>query len=173
MLADLLEGGASLASVWRAMRSELLLGSTEQSNTWSAIVYGHKGAVLATKMARAFPLAAIAAVHPSPLLIPAHAKLLTTLGVRNLALCRSTLTPTRANSLSASQDPVRYQVLASEVLAGILSQSKHLSELETAIGTVLNGASTTFIHVPDWKRLVWALMAVWGADDWADRASKQ
>lgn len=127
------------------------------ANNWPVLVYGGDMGLLSTKIARSFPEAAVLTVHPQPHAVAPHLALVDVLGVRNNVIGRAKLTRPRVAALRAASDPFRFQVLGLDVFEDVLGSAGRLDEFEAHLGSLLQLAATSFVELPDWADLVWAL----------------
>ncbi|KAA0166684.1 hypothetical protein FNF28_03058 [Cafeteria roenbergensis] len=137
----------------------------------AVLVAGDELSLLAAKIARAMPRAAVVALAQRPSSVDPTSRLASLLKLRNLLLARGRLTPARVNALAAVPDPFRLQVLGTGWTSLLLHAADAPEAAEAALGRVLRLASSTLLQLPAWPELASGLLSVRGgaasADMWA------
>ncbi|KAA0147510.1 hypothetical protein FNF31_07572 [Cafeteria roenbergensis] len=166
------EQGSGLASLWPALQAELQPALSPEVGPGAAVlVAGDELSLLAAKIARAMPRAAVVALAQRPSSVDPTSRLASLLKLRNLLLARGRLTPARVNALAAVPDPFRLQVLGTGWTSLLLHAADAPEAAEAALGRVLRLASSTLLQLPAWPELASGLLSVRGgaasADMWA------
>jgi hypothetical protein len=149
------QNGATVTSAWNSLKEEL-------SGTGTVLVAGDSITTLAPKIARTFRDMTVVGLFESRAAVGPLARLGELLNLKNLLVARGKLTPARAAALQAVPDVFRFQFLGREWAEGALHLAHDLEGLERQLGDALRLASTTFLHVPSWSRLLWAVLAMRG-----------